>query len=83
MGLCYTATSGAVKHGNVLEYRYYPQEAEYHYYDDEHHCDGKQVAVTHCATSLETHPAPEKVPLRQSLFRRVGRASTRSRESIE
>jgi hypothetical protein len=60
MGLCYTATSGAVKHGNVLEYRYYPQEAEYHYYDDEHHCDGKQVAVTHYATSLETHPAPEK-----------------------
>src|SRR5215216_7588575 len=44
--------------GSNLEYRYYPQKAKYHYYDDEHHCDGKQVAVTHCFTSLETHPAP-------------------------
>src|SRR5215218_10780758 len=43
-----------------LEYRYYPQKAEYHYYDDEHDCDGKQAAVTHSFTSLETHPAPER-----------------------
>src|SRR5215216_690480 len=46
--------------GSNLEYRYYPQKAKYHYYDDEHHCDDQQVAVTHCSTSLETHPAPER-----------------------
>src|SRR5215216_4478780 len=39
--------------GSNLEYRYYPQKAKYHYYD-------QQVAVTHCSTSLETHPAPER-----------------------
>src|SRR5215216_5137355 len=69
--------------GPDLEYRYYPQKAEYHYYNDEHHCDDQQVAVTHCSTSLETHPAQKELPLRQSLSTGAARAAARSRESKE
>jgi hypothetical protein len=68
MRLCYTATSGAVKQRKILEYRYYPQEAEYYYHDDERHCYKKHVAAAHCSTSLEIHPAPER-------SRHCGRAS--------
>src|SRR5215216_489765 len=44
-----------------LEYRYYPQKAEYHYYDDKHQCNSNQVAVTHSSTSLRPILRPKEL----------------------
>jgi hypothetical protein len=54
MGLCYTATSTAVKQGKFLEYRYEPQEPQYHYHEDDHHNDDDQVVGTHQVASAKT-----------------------------
>ena len=68
MGLCYTATSGAVKQMKILEYRYEPQEPQYHYHDDDHHYDDDQVIGTHQVASAKPSgetAAGENAPLEE------------------